>query len=816
MAATPAKVMVRQADGSLVEQDAPTASVLDQPQGELGAGGPGAASPPATPAGAKALGATPDEAKMVGSSAQKSNALTQTVAGAADLGQVQRQVGGTQPLAPGAADTAAQAKELAGGLGTLGSYGTRIQGLIKTRLEAVGQKSAAPTVADDQVAQLLAGQPPEKVTAAKAALVAYAASGSEADLTKLRDLFGGDKLAAGGLQRLYTGAPDALATLGKGAQGDVTVGQLDLAGGGIDPAVIAKDLGVSVETLNAMSPAAFQQAVQDTTNRSTSSVDALKAEYKSASPQRQSQILLELRAADASGLSAAEAAAEHIADSMSAAQTVRFAGADYNIQDLLKSDKVSAVIKAAADPNNPAALEQLRQSEPELAAWIVKNQASLATFAAKGADQSATLELTQTRLKDLNKDLTPELQSALGAAGVKQLTGTATAAQVDAYKAALEGNSLYKALQADKSGALKAALQSSADPAALATKLKDLAPEVIQQLVATSSALKASGVAGKLGFDISSGLLDPAQVGEASLGLYLYGRLPVAVQAMIGDGPLKGMDGLRFAGAHADFLARSDVQGLISDGTLVTAGALSQVAAHPAVLTELASVAHVRTDADALLTDTPDPAKIETLLFGSPLDAGHIEGMWAQADTPAAKQAMLQAYDANHDGEISAADFTPAAMRDRLRDVRNQLPGIQGILGGDGKFVDPFAQSRQALAANPDLPKLSAAADKSARTQAESVATVKRLQGEIAAMADAEKIKDAAGSVPGVAPPKAKPPAADSATQRAIETMLGGKVGGSVLGQLVGKDRKDFAENNGLERASAAAPSAVLRRLRGK
>jgi hypothetical protein len=546
-----------------------------------------------------------------------------------------------------------------------------------------------------------------KLAEAQQALATYAQSGSEADLAKLRDMFGQDKLAAGGLERLYQGSPDALASLGGTARGAVTIGQLDLAAGGMDPQQLAGDLGISVDQLNTMSPDQFQQAVQDTLNRNLSSVDALKAEYRTASPQRQAQILEQLRQADASGLAASEAATSHLAESLDKAERVKFGGQDYNIQDLLKSDEVSNRIKDAA--SNPAALQQLQATDPDLAAWVTRNQASLKTFAEHNETQRTALEATQTQASALTANLTPALKSALQATGVALPTGTVTADQLTGLRASLQGNSLYQAIQADKSGAVKTALEAADDPAALAAKLKGLTPEQIAQSADAARQLTDPTLAKVLGVDASSGFVDPSQLASTQAALKDWAALPGDVQASgaFGHGLLTGPAGIAWAAQHQRDLANPELEALIQDGSVATNVALQHVVNHPEILSQIKQLSDEQTQVDALLAGDPNNGatqqSMKTLLFGSPIDFRAANSMLtaAAADHSMAGQAgyamLKQLYDTDHDGSVSAKDFDPRTVRTRLSEIKAATPSAADLANGQ-TYTDPFASAHQAVA----------------------------------------------------------------------------------------------------------------------
>lgn len=737
--ALPTKKLIRQADGSLVETPD---QGLEQSASELA---PSPATPPVTPRGVAGTGAGPDAAKMAGTPAQKQNALAQTVATSADQTLQDRQVGTpASQQAPGATETATRAKELAGGLSTLGSYGARVQGLIKARLDQVESQSATADVNTDAVKTALGLADPDKLALAQQALAAYATSGSEADLAKIRDIFGADTLAAGGLERLYQGTPEALAAVGQRAQGAVTIGQLDLAGGGMDPAQLSQDLGVDQATLLAMTPEQFQQAVQDRLNSGLASVDALKAEYRTASPERQKQILDQLRQADTTGIAAAEASAEHLAESLQKAETVAFAGHDYDIQDLLKSDKVSQLIKDAAA--NPAALAQLQQTEPSLAAWITRNQTSLTGLATQHETQRQQLEATQTQAAELTKDLTDADKAALKAAGLVLPTGTLTAAQLTSLQQTLAANPVLSAMRASED--VRTALRTNPD---LGAQLKDMSVEDIVRLAATSKAVFADPqLVALLHVDPSKGLIDPSMTSTAAYTVQAWGTLPADLKAR---NILRTPDDVLWAANNANIIESPDIQSLLDDGTLATTTALRQVAAHPQIVTSLKQVAAERQQLDALANDTANPATLATItqqLFGAPLTYDTARSAVTQAMGTPAFASLWKALDLNHDGNFTAADFAPETVASRLRELGGTLPGTAALLESNGEYeyADPLAAARASLgvAIQPLL-------DKAAAVKAGGAAPGSQLPS-------AAQVK--AAITPSATPPPPAPPAGKS------------------------------------------------------
>lgn len=716
---TTTKQLVRQADGTLIQQDAPKAPAggMEGAQSELA---PPPAVPPVTPRGTAGAGGSPDSAKMSGTPAQKSNALAQQVAQGSELAQADRTQGVAQ-TGPEAATMAAQAKEAAGPLATLGSYGTRIQGLIQARLGQIQSQTAGLQVNDAQADQALAGKAPAEAAAAKAALKAYTQSGSEADLAKVRDAFGSQYLAGGGLQSLYTGTADQMAALAAtSSQAGVTIGQLDLAKAGVDPAALAADLGKTPDQVAAMTPDQFRQAVQDTVNTKLTTTAALKAELASASPQRAKQIQDQLAQLGAAGESATEGSVAGLASQLHAGQTVQFNGQPTDITDLLKDDKISQIVRQAA--TDPVALQQLQANEPGLAAWVVQNQAHLADLAKSSTAQLGGLERTQADYAKATAGLTDDVRKAFG------LPGSDTTLTADQAKTALDtlnANPVYQL--SNTSPDVKAALQ--ANPG-LVDQLKGANPMQIQASVSLAKYLQATpDLAKALGVNASSGAVPVADLKALTQATQAWGALQDTTKASPGFQQLMSTGVLATNGKldpaklawvkdNQDFLQGSDVQRLTANGTLASMSALKNVKAHPDVLKRVNDIDHDRANVDSWLASPNDPAvqqSMQQTVFGQPVDAATLDMMSGkieddirngspqeQAAAKSLRTRLLSIYDTNADGQLTAEDLSSANVTARLRAMEASLPSKAASLAGTGTEQTAFDRSRD-LATSPSL-----------------------------------------------------------------------------------------------------------------
>jgi hypothetical protein len=410
---------------------------------------------PVTPQAVAAAGGTEQQAAMAGTPAQKAPVLDKAVKPQDSLATQQRQT-----PAPAAPDQAAKtATEKVDRLQQLGSLGSRVQSLIEQRVTAQTQQTATQTVNEDALKTQFANDP-TKLAAARAALQTYLTGGKTEDqLAQVAGAVGADRLAGGGLASYFT---DGTAAVGAAAASNAaaapTLGQLDLAGAGIDPAQLAQDLGVTPEALAAMSPTDLQSAVKAVEDRELSSVDALKAEAASASPNRRAQILADLQRLDATGQAAAEVAAKGLQDQIAQAGQVTFNGKSFAVEDLLKSDEISTTIKNAAASEQ--SLAELRKTEPALAQWITDNKSAIAAVAGEMGVAAEQFGKTQESAQALRDSYGDALKTLLP----DGVPSNITSAQLGQLQQQLANDPLAKAVLA--SAGVRSVVESNPDLAA--------------------------------------------------------------------------------------------------------------------------------------------------------------------------------------------------------------------------------------------------------------------------------------------------------------------------------------------------------------
>lgn len=454
--------IVRKAGGQLVEtvqQDA--------------AGQPIIAPEPITPAGGAAAGDNEHAAKMRGTPAQKAPVLKEAVAPGQTLQEQQRLTPQTQPASP----IDQQAAEKAGRLKSLGSYGTRVQKFIEEKLKA--SQLPAPTIMENVAG--IAGMFPgdeAKQKLVRDATAKYLKDKTPAAMAELSNLIG-RPLDAATLAELTTSATDALSTATAGLTQDAppTLAEIGLDQLGVDPKLLAQDLGVTPKALAAYTPDQLQQAVQDTLNREFSSVDALKAEYRTASPNRKAQIMEQLRQADATGRGGVEASVAHLSDVLESQETVSIGGQEYNIADVLGDDGISKVIENALTSEDALKALEADPTTKGLATWIRDNQVSLKKLVDDMQTQGTQLATAQTDAAKLLEPLGAPGSALAVAFGSK--AGTLTPDEVKALEARLKTDPLYQA--ALKDPALMEALQ---DDPGLVAKWRNVPPADLPSILA--------------------------------------------------------------------------------------------------------------------------------------------------------------------------------------------------------------------------------------------------------------------------------------------------------------------------------------------
>lgn len=359
---------------------------------------------PVTPAGTATQGGNADQAKMAGTPAQKKPVIQKAV----QPTQLSRQQRLTTGPTKQAKELGQQAYERADRLKTVGALGARLDAKIQAHLQeqVTGQDLQAGVDTE-------AVKDPELQKALEAFLTSEK---TEADIAPLRQAF-----SDAGLEPTLADDPDYLNTLFQGV-GDVfsqvqrpetlTLGEVQLFEDETEETEIADILGLdNVEALRAMTPEQLEAAVAAAEAQEFSRVDALRAELYGASPLRRQQIQAQLREMGESGEETADIMVDKSIQEIEKGQTINFAGQQYDIKELLSDEGMSQEIRRASEDEDY--LQDLYETEPELAAWVEKNRDAIqATRDAAGEAARASSEV-QDQLQSLLEDIPEDLQGLI-------------------------------------------------------------------------------------------------------------------------------------------------------------------------------------------------------------------------------------------------------------------------------------------------------------------------------------------------------------------------------------------------------------------
>ncbi|MDB4725792.1 hypothetical protein OAF54_00055 [bacterium] len=384
---------------------------------------------PLTPGGAASQGATPDSAKMVGSSAQKKAVVDEAVAAPDTLAGAQRYAGPRTQLT--ATEEAASTK--AARLSQLGGLGARVEEQVRAQFQQPleqAQLQLSP--------EMLAGFSEEEQGLLSQITGAATPEEREAALVGLANARGTDTT------QIQSMLQDMGVSLGTQAQEAIGLEQVTMQPelmeefGGAEQ--VAADIGVTPEELAGMTVEDFEAKIDELEAQEFSQVEALKAELGSASPIRRQEILQELRALGATGITGVEKGVEDIQQQIEEADRVSFGGTEYELGDLLENDAISDAITSAV--RNPEALEELRNTEPALADWIDSNKESLEGIVTDIEESQEAFRQTTEMLRDLTSGTSDTLQEAFGID-----TQFMTAAQLEETQARLAETGSWQAMQ---------------------------------------------------------------------------------------------------------------------------------------------------------------------------------------------------------------------------------------------------------------------------------------------------------------------------------------------------------------------------------
>ena len=388
-----------------------------------------AGTSPITPQGAVAIGANEAQAKMANVPVRK-NAITQVTAPAPKdtLAQANRI---STPLTPGAPAPEPAQDKLAR-MSELGGIPMQMEGLVRAKI-AAATPVAAPiklTPKESSVAQPISVD-------LNTALKAYSDAVTEADkeaaiLAASKAL--GHTVTPAEIQTYFKSQEQTIAPVVAAVAGPITVKDLGLK----NTAQLAVDLGVDEETLLSFTPDQLRQAIQNVEGNEFNRVQALQAELLSATGNRRQQIQQELQRLGQTGVANTEARYDDLQAQVESGNSITFAGVKYTIEELMSSNGLSRIITNAI--NSPEALEKLKKSEPELAAWISSNAATLAALSTAAGETAKASQATQNTVANVASTISPALFTALFGARPTNIS----AAEAAALQAKIDSSEAYK------------------------------------------------------------------------------------------------------------------------------------------------------------------------------------------------------------------------------------------------------------------------------------------------------------------------------------------------------------------------------------
>ena len=373
----------------------------------------GAQVAPTTPLGAEIAGVGPQSAKMAGTPQQLGAALKAAGEPAPDLQTALRR---KQARKEATAEEQQRITKSAD-MQKLGGLGDRVTNFIDDQMQklAVTQEQAAIAPAAVGTVQEFEGKPVVDIadTLQKLRTAAPGTEDYNQLLIDVNTYFGRDQqgklpLSATELASLYQSADQTIgAAAGKTIEDLSVEDLLQDPQFGYDTKQLSELLGVPETEIAGLTVKQLSDKVNQVASTEFGQAQALR--QKAVSPlagAAERGLAREAgRELSAVGVRASEADVQRIAEAVSRADQVTFAGQVMSAEDALSDDNISAVVKDYLEsPEDSDIRKELRESEPELAKFIDSHQAVL-TEAAKRIDTGAT---EFKKVQDTNKKLQTE------------------------------------------------------------------------------------------------------------------------------------------------------------------------------------------------------------------------------------------------------------------------------------------------------------------------------------------------------------------------------------------------------------------------
>lgn len=408
------QVQARTAGGTLTETSGEELQNL--------ASNAGMAAPPVTPLGAAMLGAGPHQQKMAGTPAQKQAAITMAATPEQDLQTVMRR----QQARDQATQQEQQAAQKSENLKQLGGLGDRVHGFInvqRNKLQEQAQQeqlSLNMKAADDSAA--VGSLSPDQAASFKQILEQFQQDPSNLELlVQAGNMLGGRAIDPAEIPGLFQSANQVISGQVAGQVAD-TMSVADLFADeqfGYTPEELSSLLGISAEELQGYSiqdlenkvaeltQAEFAQAAQTQQQVGSSQLGAAERQFARGISREQSAV----------GVRSTEADMQALEEQIAQGQQVSFGGMQYQLEDLLNDDTITQVVSDyLRNPDSPES-RRLVQTEPELMAFITRNQALLADAVAQMEASTTEFGKIQEENKALanvnNVQLDPAIAQAL-------------------------------------------------------------------------------------------------------------------------------------------------------------------------------------------------------------------------------------------------------------------------------------------------------------------------------------------------------------------------------------------------------------------
>jgi hypothetical protein len=368
---------------------------------------------PSTPLEAGAIGGNADQAKMAGSSANKLQALRQSIRAESDLQTAsKRQADRTSRTA----EEQARAEQEGLLTGSLGSLDTRVQEIAaKVFAPQPAEAMQGPTGLGINSAALATAvkDPAGQARATELATKLGQGTVSPGELVELAGLVGisdssiGPDQLAKTLKELFL--TDA-ASLGQAAasqvQDDITLGQA------LSPdelAQVAEAMGIAPADLQSMNTAGFEGAIRKfQADRGFNNLEDLqrRAADPFSSPADRELARRQLREMGSTGMRTVERAMDAVLEQASSATTVNMGGTEMKVSEMLNDQSIAANVKLFLEGTDEDRAKLTGQFGQDFANWVTENQEALKAATAKIDTAVTDLAKLQTANREL-ADLGP-------------------------------------------------------------------------------------------------------------------------------------------------------------------------------------------------------------------------------------------------------------------------------------------------------------------------------------------------------------------------------------------------------------------------